>query len=157
MHSSTRFLSRLEAPSVLTKCFNVFPLSVEAWRHTRDATLRPMTWSGKKQQEFLDIVADRINIRDSNDLAGGLTRWMHITGGPGTGKTEVIIHAAYRAAESGCRVLLLCPTVALVHAYKKHLPPTNQIVVETLHNGFSICRKVDLMTYSPPGRLRCYD
>ena len=50
-----------------------------------------MTWSDK-QQEFLNIVAERIKIRDSSDVADGLSRWMHITGGPGTGKTEVIIH-----------------------------------------------------------------
>ena len=113
--------------------------------------------SSGKQQEFLDIVAGRINIRNSNDLAGGLTRWMHITGGPGTGKTEFLIHAAYRAAESGCRVLILCPTGALAHAYKERLPPTNQIAVETLHIGFPIAREVDLKTYSPPGKLRRYD
>ena len=90
-------------------------------------------------------------------MAGGLSRWMHITGGPGTGKTEAIIHAAYIAAETGCRVLILCPTGALVHAYKERLPPTDQIVVETLHSVFSIARKVDLDTYAPPGRLRRYD
>ena len=90
-------------------------------------------------------------------MAGGLSRWMHITGGPGTGKTEAIIHAAYRAAAAGARVLILCPTGALVHAYKERLPPTDQIVVETLHAGFSIARKADSKTYAPPGRLRRYD
>jgi len=150
------FLSRLNALSVLTKFLRANPLSVEAWSHTRDVTLRPMTWSDK-QQEFLDVVADRINVRDSSGMAGGLSRWMHITGGPGTGKTEAIIHAAYRAAETSCRVLILCPTGALVYAYKGRLPPTDQIVVETLHSGFSIARKVDLDTYAPPGRLRRYD
>ena len=69
----------------------------------------------------------------------------------------MIIHAAYRAAAAGARVLILCPTGALVHAYKERLPPTDQIIVETLHSGFSIARKVDLKTYSPPGRLRHYD
>jgi len=53
--------------------------------------------------------------------------------------------------------LISCPTGALVHAYRERLPPTDQIVVETLHSGFSIARKVDLDTYSPPGRLRRYD
>ena len=143
------FLSRLEAIAMLTNFFRAKPLSLEAWRTTNDVTLRPMQWSAK-QQEFLDLVADRINVRDSIDMVGGLSRWMHIAGGPGTGKTEAIIHAAYRAAEAGCRVLILCPTGALVHAYKERLPPTDQIVVETLHNGFSIARKVDLSTYSPP-------
>ena len=142
------FLTRLKALSVLTNFFRENPLSVEAWRRTRDVTLRPMTWS-EKQDEFLAEVADRINIRDASDMAGGLSRWMHITGGPGTGKTEVIIHAAYRAAEAGCRVLILCPTGALVHAYKERLPPTDRIMVETLHSGFSIARKVDMDTYAP--------
>ena len=100
-----------------------------------------MKWSDE-QLEFLNIVAERINIRDSSDLAAGLDRWMHITGSPGTGKTEAIIHAAYRAAEVGARVLILCPTGALAHAYKERLPPTDQIMVETLHGGFLL-----------PGRL----
>lgn len=82
---------------------------------------------------------------------------MHVTGGPGTGKTKMIIHAAYRAAADGWRVLILCPTGVLAQAYKKRLPQADQIVVETLHNGFSIARKLDLNTYSPPGRLRRYE
>ena len=44
-----------------------------------------------------------------------------------------------------------------MHAYRGRLPPTDQIIVETLHSGFSIARKVDLNTYSPPGRLRRCD
>ena len=71
-----------------------------------------MKWSDQ-QEEFLAIVADRINIRDSSDMATGLDCWMHITGGPGTGKTEAIAHAAYRGAEVGARVLVLYPTGAL--------------------------------------------
>jgi len=109
------------------------------------------------QLEFLDIVADNINVKDSGEMHDLRNRFMHITGGPGTGKTEAIIHAAYRAAENGARVFILCPTGALVHAYKERLPPTDQIVVETLHAGFSIARKADSQTYAPPGRLRRYD
>ena len=150
------FMARLQALSLLTNFFHANSAAVGEWRKRPEATLRPMNWSAE-QEEFLAIVADRINIRDSSDTAAGLKRWLHITGGPGTGKTEVIIHAAYRAAEAGCRVLILCPTGALVHAYRERLPPTDQIIVETLHSGFSIARKVDMNTYSPPGRLRRYD
>ena len=92
------FLSRLQAIAVLTNTFRANPLPVEAWRTAPDVTLRSMQWSGK-QREFLDAVAERINVRDSSDMAGGLSRWMHITGGPGTGKTEAIIHAAYAVAD----------------------------------------------------------
>ena len=70
------------------------------------------------------MVADRINIKDSNDLAASLSRWMHIAGGPGTGKTEAIIHATYRAAKVGARVLILCPTGTLAHAYTS---PTDRL------------------------------
>ena len=62
-----------------------------------------MTWSDK-QQGFLNVVRDNINVRDSSDMAGGLSRWMHIAGGPGAGKTKAVIHAAYAAAEAGCSV-----------------------------------------------------
>ena len=150
------FLARLEAIAVLTKSFRANPLSVQAWRTRDDVELRTMKWSAE-QEEFLAIVADRINVRDPTDMAATFDRWMHITGGPGTGKTEAIIHAAYAAAEAGARVLILCPTGALVHSYKERLPPTDQIMVETLHGGVSIARKVDMNTYAPPGRLRRYD
>jgi hypothetical protein len=150
------FLARLEALSVLTKFFRANPLSAEEWRKRREVTLRDVEWS-EKQQEFLDIVADSINVRDSGEMHDRSKRFMHITGGPGTGKTEAIIHAAYRAAEVGARVLICCPTGALVHSYKERLPPTDQIIVETLHSGFAIARKADAQTYAPPGRLRRYD
>ena len=150
------FLSRLDALSVFTNFLPSNPQSVEEWRRKSDVALRDVKWSDK-QQEFLDIVAQSINVIDSGEVHDRLKRFMHITGGPGTGKTEAIIHAAYRAAENGARVLILCPTGALVHAYKERLPPTDQIVVETLHAGFSIARKADSQTYAPPGRLRRYD
>ena len=67
------------------------------------------------------------------------------------------IHAAYADAEAGARVLILCPTGAFVNSFKERLPPTDQIMVETLHGGFSIARKVDMNTYAPHGRLRRYD
>jgi len=150
------FLTRLDALSVLTNFFRANPLSVEEWRKRPDVTLRDVAWSDE-QSEFLTMVADNIMVRDSVEMHDRSKRFMHITGGPGTGKTEAIIHAAHRAAEGGARVLILCPTGALVHAYKERLPPTDQIVVETLHAGFSIARKADSKTYAPPGRLRRYD
>ena len=107
------FEPRMEALGYLASRFCSEPLSIDAWRHTRNVVLEPRAWSGE-QQEFLDYVEEHIKIRDSSDLVGGLTRFMHITGGPGTGKTVVIIHAAYRAAANGCRVVILCPIGALV-------------------------------------------
>ena len=72
------FTSRMKAMALLTNHFRREPLSVAAWEQTRNVVLEPRAWS-EKQQEFLDVVADRINVRDSSDLAGGLSRWMHIT------------------------------------------------------------------------------
>ena len=64
------FRSRLHALSVLTSFFREHSESVDSWSHVRDVALRSMTWS-EKQQEFLDLVADRIYVRDANDRAGG--------------------------------------------------------------------------------------
>ena len=89
-------LSRLEALSLLKKKIRANPRSLEDWRPPQEVKL-------------LNIIAERIIIRDSKDLAANLDRWMHITGGPGTGKTGAIIHAAYRAAEVGARFFNCMP------------------------------------------------
>ena len=82
---------------------------MEEWRKRPDVTLRDVKWSDE-QSKFLTMVADNIMMRDSGEMHDRSKRFMHITGGPGTGKTEAIIHAAYAAAEAGARVLILCPT-----------------------------------------------
>ena len=81
------FMARLQALSLLTNFFRAHPESVDEWRKRPEATLRPMNWSAE-QEEFLAIVADRINIRDSSDMAAGLNRWLHITGGPVPARRE---------------------------------------------------------------------
>ena len=75
------FVSMLQALAALTNFFRAHTQSLAAWQKPITATLRPMTWSDK-QQEFLDIVADRINIRDSSDLAGGLAAGCTLPGVP---------------------------------------------------------------------------
>ena len=68
------------------------------------------------------------------------------------------MHAACHAADQGLWVNVLCPTGALVHAYKDRLPSCDRIVVETMHSGFQISRQADLVVeYMPPSRLRRYD
>jgi len=84
--------------------------------------------------------------------------FLYVSGEPGAGKSEVLIHAAVRAASAGCQVLILCPTGALVHGYRDRLPESEHIVVETIHSAFCIYREQDLVVqYSPPTRLRRYD
>ena len=59
--------------------------------------------------------------------------------------------------DRGISVLILCPTGALVHAYKDRLPDSPLITVETIHSGFAIYRKYDkVVEYCPPTRLRRY-
>ena len=83
---------------------------------------------------------------------------MFISGKPGSGKSEVLVHAAVAAALKGCEVLILCPTGALVHSSRDRLPETEHIVVETIHSGFKIFRDYDkLVEYAPPTRLRRFD
>lgn len=118
------FTSRMHAFALLTNSFRSAPLSVAAWHRASEVVLEPRQWS-EKQHEFLTCVADHTCVRDASEMAIGLKRFSHITGGPGTGNTEVIINAAYRAAEDGARVLILCPTGALVHGYRERLPPTD--------------------------------
>ena len=47
------FKSRMEAIGYLKNRFRSEPLSIDAWRHTRNVVLEPRAWSGE-QQEFLD-------------------------------------------------------------------------------------------------------
>ena len=85
-------------------------------------------------------------------------RHLFLTGEPGSGKSEVIVHAACAAAKSGACVLVLCPTGTLVHSYRDRFPDVDNIVVETIHSGFAIQRQYDkLVDYAPPSRLRRYD
>ena len=84
------------------------------------------------------------------------TRQLFVTGGPGTGKTEVILQCALSANEEGSRVLIACPIGPLVAMYRKRIPPKSEIVVETIHSSFKITRVADEI-HIPPGRLRNYD
>ena len=79
-----------------------------------------------------------------------------MTGGPGTGKTEVLLEAAVRAADTGCRVLLGGPIGLLVSMHRGRLPPGLDITVETIHSAFKLGRDRDAQ-YIPPGRLRRFD
>ena len=74
------------------------------------------TWS-REQQQVLDAVEKGTSLADANEVALS-ERVLQVTGGPGTGKTEVIIAAALAAADRGCRVLVGAPVGLLVSTYK---------------------------------------
>ena len=83
-------------------------------------------------------------------------RVLRVTGGPGTGKTEVVIGAVQAALEDGCRVLVAGPIGLLMSMYKLRLPPNENLVMETIHAAFKVVRDADAQ-YIPPGRLRTFD
>ena len=65
---------------------------------------------------------------------------------------------AHAAAMGGAKVLVLCPTGTLVHAYRERIPEHPSITIETLHSGLSLKRQYDkVVDYCPPGKLRKYD
>jgi len=112
------------------------------------------SWS-PEQQDVLNKISMGTNISDATSMQES-NRILHICGGPGTGKTEVVIAAAHQALDDGCRVLIAGPIGLLVSMYRKRLPATDNLTMETLHSAFRIVRDEDA-AYSPPGRLRRYD
>ena len=77
---------------------------------------RVRIWS-QQQQEVLDIIEEGTNVTDANDLEVS-QRILRVTGGPGTGKTEVVIEAALTASMNGSRVLVAAPVGLLVAMYR---------------------------------------
>ena len=122
---------------------------------------RPIRRWSREQTEVLSFMEQAAQISDANEFAGiGVldrpSRLLEITGGPGTGKTEVLLEAAVRLSDHGLKVLLAGPIGLLVASYRLRIPPTADVVMETIHSAFKVTRKAD-EPYCPPGRLRHYD
>ena len=82
------------------------------------------------------------------------SRALFVTGGPGTGKTEVVLQCAWNANAEGMKVLIACPIGPLIAMYRKRIPAKSNIVVETIHNSFKITRKADQIYTRPSKTLR---
>lgn len=123
------------------------------WTAKDVRALPSVRWS-PEQQAAVDIIERNLEVCDANVSAD--SRILLITGGPGTGKTEVVVHCASSAAAKGAKVLIACPVGALVDEYRSRLPPSENLVVETVHASFRITRKAD-QAHIPPGRLRHFD
>ena len=118
--------------------------------------LVPPRWS-QEQREALQLIDEGLSVCDAN-CREDEKRMLYLSGVPGSGKSEVLVHSAIRAVAGHMRVLILCPTGALVHRYRERFPDTDKIVVETIHSSFQIYREQDKMVqYSPPTRLRQFD
>ena len=129
---------------------------IEDWNRVHHVSVVDRQWSDE-QREALDKIAAGLSIDDANALLTA-RRMFYLKGDPGSGKSEVLVHAVVRAALAGYTVLILCPTGTLVHSYRDRLPASERIVVETIHSSFQITRQADMVVqYSPPSRLRRYD
>ena len=104
---------------------------------------------------MLDFVKHALRVEDAAE-ATRQCRLLHVSGSPGTGKTEVVIAAAELALADDCKVLVGGPIGLLVAMYKLRLPTTENLTMETIHSAFKITRDADA-AYVPPGRLRRYD
>ena len=75
----------------------------------------------QQKQEVLDTIQEGLNVTDANDLDVS-QRVLQVTGGPGTGKTEVVIAAALAASEKGFHVLAGAPEGLLLSMYRPGAP-----------------------------------
>ena len=130
-------------------------IRVAEWNAMQKVELQERNWS-EGQAQALETIRQGLLRSDANN---DKQRYLYLSGEPGAGKSEVLVHAAVRAAEEGHRVMVLCPTGTLVDAYRDRLPDTEYISIETLHSGMKIHREADLakVQYAPPTRLRRID
>ena len=153
------FAQRIKAIRLLhqhaTLCEDKSALA-EKWNRQRATQLSAVVWS-PEQQLIINTVAGLLLLDDAQ-LVEDSNRKLFVEGDPGTGKSEVLVHMAHAAAIGGAKVLVLCPTGTLVHAYRERIPEHPNITIETLHSGLSLKREYDkVVDYCPPGKLRKYD
>ena len=120
---------------------------------------QPPQWS-EDQLSFFRYLEEQLDSDCAWDLAGDVRqRRCFLSGPPGTGKSEVLVHAAKRVVDRGGRVLFLAPTGALVHSYLDRLPDNESIFVDTVHSALRFTRHRDakLARCNPPSRLRLFD
>ena len=136
----------------------------ERLRQCWDTLNRPkysdLKWSAK-QEEVLAKIEEGTSY-DDEDAKRRSFRWLYINGAPGSGKSAVGMEAAVRAAKRGLRVLIVCPTGQLVHAFKSQLPDFDgieNIQVDTIQGVLNYKRpgKDGYVRWSPPSALRRID
>ena len=127
---------------------------VAMWNYVPVKPLKAPKWS-PDQEVVLAEITKRLKPDEGGDEK---TKPLYLGGDPGTGKSEIMVHAAHQAADSGMKVLLMCPTGTLVHAYRERLPAHVNITVETIHSATVMVRDQDqVVMYAPPSRLRQYE
>ncbi|CAE7357694.1 pif1 [Symbiodinium sp. CCMP2592] len=148
------FKARIHACALLLCAFRDGREDPGLWRARAVPDPPSRIWS-PEQQQVLEHVKRGTSISDAAEMTQAC-RVLQVAGGPGTGKTEVIIAAVRQALQDGCRVLIAGPIGLLVSMYRLRLPNLHNLTMETVHSAFRITRDADA-AYIPPGRLRQYD
>ena len=157
---------RLLAALLLSrKVVRASPAEFASLQHKWDTVVRGKSfgdapeWSSD-QVRFFDFIRVQHGIDCQWDLDANVQkRRCFLSGAPGTGKSEVLVHAAKLLVDLGGRVLFLAPTGALVHSYLDRLPDSESIFVDTVHAALRFSRQRDreLVKCNPPSRLQLFD
>ena len=117
------------------KAVRASPAEFASLQHKWDTVVRGKSfgdapqWS-PDQVRFFDFIREQHGIECEWDLDANVERRrVFLSGAPGTGKSEVLVHAAKLLVDMGARVLFLAPTGALVHSYLDRLPDSDSIFV----------------------------
>ena len=132
----------------------------QCWDTVNRPKYRDFKWS-PKQAEALAKIEEGVSHEDE-EAKRNSKRWLYVNGSPGSGKSAVILEAALRAARKGLRVLIVCPTGQLVHAFKAMLPDVDgieNIQIDTIQGVLKYKRpgKDGKVKWSPPSALRRID
>ena len=130
----------------------------QEWDTVNRPEYRDMTWH-PKQLEALERIGEGLSHEDEEARAQS-RRWLYVDGPPGSGKSAVLMEAAVRAAKAGTKVLIICPTGTLVHAYKSQLPQVDgieNVSVDTIHGVLKYKRPGadQKVAWTPPSALSC--
>ena len=136
----------------------------DMYKQQWDSINRPQyvrrVWS-PRQEEVLGAVLFAVSL-DDEEAKRQHRRRLFVSGGPGSGKSAVLLEIAIRCAKAGLRVLIVCPTGQLVHSFKSQLPEVDGIEcvqVDTIHGVLRYKRRGpdEKVQWAPPSALRRID
>ena len=162
---ATRLFRLISAMILCRKVVLATPQQVASLQLLWDVVVRGRSfaaapeWSDD-QLVFFKYIEEQLAVDCVWDLDANMNmRRCFLSGPPGSGKSEVLVHAAKLIVDQGCRVLFLAPTGALVHSYLDRLPDSESIYVDTVHAVFRFTRARDrrLVTRAPPSTLNLFD
>ena len=132
----------------------------QQWDNVNRPQYQRRTWS-PRQEEALGAVAYAVSL-DDEEQKRQHQRCLFVSGGPGSGKSAVLLEMAVRSSKGGLRVLIACPTGQLVHSFKSQLPDVEgieNVQVDTIHGVLRYKRPGadEKVQWAPPSALRRID